>query len=50
MCSLKICIMTCAMGMIAGMAIGACNSDIVCYTLKKGKKELKRLKKKYNLM
>ena len=50
MCSLKICIMTCALGMVAGVAVGACNSDMVCCALKKGKKELKRLKKKYNII
>lgn len=50
MCNLKICIMMCSIGIIAGMTLGACNSDVVCYALKKGKKEIKRLKKKYNLL
>ena len=36
-----------AAGMIVGAVIGACNSELVYDTIKQGKKEMKRFKRKY---
>ena len=36
-------------GMVAGVLIGTTNYDLIYNTLKKGKREIKRFKKKYVL-
>lgn len=44
---IKSMIVVLAAGMIAGAVIGACNSDFVCDTIKQGKREIRRFKRKY---
>ena len=34
-------------GMAAGCVVGACNSGSICATIRQGKKEMKRFKRKY---
>ena len=36
-----------AVGMMAGAALGACNSTMLCDAVKQGKKEFRRFKRKY---
>jgi gas vesicle protein len=39
-----------AMGLMVGAVIGASNCNLVCDFIKKGRRELKKMKKRYRLM
>ena len=34
-------------GMMTGIALGACNSSMICSAIKQGKREVRRFKRKY---
>lgn len=39
-----------AMGLMVGAVIGASNCNLVCDFIKRGKREFKKMKKRYRLM
>lgn len=50
MCRVKSMLIGSMIGIAAGAVIGASNCNLICEMLRKGKKEIKKMKKRYRLM
>lgn len=50
MCRVKCMLVGCMLGIAAGAVIGASNCNLVYDLIKNGKREIKKMKKRYRLM